>query len=309
MCVGGSQALARGLIEDITDHGGRLMLGTPIRKIVVEGGRAIGIETGAGDFLRARHFVASGLNPHQTFLELIDGNALPSGVAEAASKFRYNLLAPLFSLNVALDEPPAYRAANLDPDLDRAFMVILGLERYGQFSEIVSAHEMGRVPSTVMWGCCPTRFDPSQAPPGRHTAFMWEKLPYKLDGDARNWDAARRRHGCRMLDLWADYAPNLSRGAVRDWFCRSPLDTERTLPNMRFGDLLVGSLGDGQVGWHRPFAGAGEYRTPVPGLYVCGGSTHPGGNVTGLCGYNAARVLAADLDVKPWWNPPSLPAP
>src|SRR5207249_2274550 len=52
--------------------------------------------------------------------------------------------------------------------------------------------------------------------------------------------------------------------------------------------------------------GAGEYRTPVRGLYLCGGSTHPGGNITGLCGYNAARVLAADLRLPVWWKPPQL---
>ena len=64
----------------------------------------------------------------------------------------------------------------------------------------------------------------------------------------------------------------------------------------------------GQIGWNRPFAGAGNYRTPVPGLYLCGGSTHPGGNVTGLCGYNAARVIAADTAKPLWWHPPDLEA-
>jgi phytoene dehydrogenase-like protein len=83
----------------------------------------------------------------------------------------------------------------------------------------------------------------------------------------------------------------------------SPAETEIALPNMRRGDLLVGSFANGQVGYNRPFAGAGGYRTPVPGLYLCGGSTHPGGNITGLCGYNAARVVAADLGRKTWWNP------
>ena len=91
-----------------------------------------------------------------------------------------------------------------------------------------------------------------------------------------------------------------------DAFTRSPLDTERSLPNMCRGDLLVGSLSDGQVGYHRPFPGAGQYRTPVGGLYLCGGSTHPGGNITGLCGYNAAAVLASDLGLDLWWNPPQV---
>ncbi|MCU1273913.1 MAG: dependent oxidoreductase, partial [Bryobacterales bacterium] len=94
---------------------------------------------------------------------------------------------------------------------------------------------------------------------------------------------------------WAGYAPNMAEAAVIDWFCRSPLDTERKFPNMRFGDLLVGSFANSQIGYNRPFAGAGHYRTPINGLYLCGGSTHPGGNITGLCGYNAAQVLKADL--------------
>ena len=75
---------------------------------------------------------------------------------------------------------------------------------------------------------------------------------------------------------------------------------------MARGDLLIGSFANGQVGWNRPFPGAGTYRTPVPGLYLCGGSTHPGGNVTGLCGYNAARVIAADTGKAIWWQPPDL---
>ena len=90
------------------------------------------------------------------------------------------------------------------------------------------------------------------------------------------------------------YAPNLN-GAVIDSFTRSPLDTERSFPNMRDGDLLVGAFTNGQVGYDRPFRGAGQYRAPVEGLYLCGSSSHPGGNVTGLPGYNAAQVLLADL--------------
>ena len=67
---------------------------------------------------------------------------------------------------------------------------------------------------------------------------------------------------------------------------------------------LFGSFAHDQIGYNRPFAGAGQYRTPVPGLYLCGGSTHPGGNITGLCGYNAAAVVAADLGLHVWWDPP-----
>jgi phytoene dehydrogenase-like protein len=246
------------------------------------------------------------LNPQQTFLELLDADAVSPTARERAAAFRYNLLAPLFALNVALREPPCYQAARQWPELNQAFMVILGLERPDQLQAIVAAHERGQIPPTVMWGACPTLFDASQAPTGGHTAFMWEKLPYALYGDSRRWDAEKDAHGRAMLAYWARFAPNLGEGAVLDWFTRSPLDTERSLPNMHQGDLLVGSFANDQIGYHRPFPGAGCYRTPLAGLYLCGGSTHPGGNITGLCGYNAAAVVAADLGLRLWWNPPQV---
>jgi phytoene dehydrogenase-like protein len=301
MCRGGSAELARALVGAVREAGGELQLDTTPRRIRVEGGRAVGVETEAGDLVRARRAVVSSLNPQQTFLDLFGPDDLPSGWREHAAAFRYNLLAPLFALDVDLEAPPLYWAAESRPELRQAFMVILGLEDAGQFLEIVAHHERGTIPPTVMWGACPTLFDPSQAPPGKHTAFMWEKLPYRLGRDASTWDEERDAHARRMLDVWADYAPNLAHDVI-DWTARSPLDTERAFPNMREGDLLVGAFSHDQVGYHRPFAGAGHYRGPLPGLYLCGSSSHPGGNITGLAGYNCAQVLLADLGLEaPWF--------
>jgi phytoene dehydrogenase-like protein len=304
MCRGGSARLAEALVRDITAHGGAVRTGVRLKAILTREGRAVGVELDGGERLHVT-FIASGLNPQQTFTQLLDADALETRVREAAARFQYNLLAPLFALNVALNEPPRYAAAEKRPELNDAFMVILGLKGIDQFHEIVGAHERGEIPGTVMWGACPTLFDPGQAPAGRHTAFMWEKLPYALGGDPTTWDRVQEEHGRDMLRLWTQFAPNLD-GAVLDAFTRSPLDTERALPNMQRGDLLVGSFANGQIGYHRPFAGAGQYRTPVAGLYLCGGSTHPGGNITGLCGYNAARVIAADLSLPIWWHPPEV---
>lgn len=308
MVAGGSARLAEALAADIREHGGEILAGATPRSILTRGGRAVGVELADGTRLLARAFVASNLNPQQTFLDLLDADTAPSRLREQAANFQWNVLAPLFALTLNLHEPPRYAAAAAHPELQSAFMTILGLERRSQFSEIVVAHERGQIPPTVMWGACPTSFDPSQAPPGKHTAFMWEKLPYALGGDPQSWDKAKESHGRQMLALWSRFAPNLADGAVIESFVQSPLDTERTFPNMRRGDLLIGSFAGGQIGYNRPFAGAGHYRTPIPGLYLCGGSTHPGGNITGLCGYNAARVLAADLGLARWWTPPDAEA-
>src|SRR2546421_2859475 len=304
MAVGGTASLARGLVADITRHGGELRCGIELRRILVRNGHAIGVELTTGEQIHSTGFIASGLNPQQTFLELMPPDAVAASVREKAAQYQYNLLAPLLGLHLALDEPPRYAAAQLRPQLNEAFMVLIGLERFDQFHEIVAAHKRGDIPPPVAWGACPTLFDPSQAPPGKHAAFLWEKLPFALRGDPTNWAREKDALGARLLELWRELAPNLARGIIKDQFVLSPADTENTLPNMRHGDLLVGSFANDQVGSNRPFAGAGRYRTPVPGLYLCGGSTHPGGNITGLCGYNAARVIAADLDRDIWWNPP-----
>jgi phytoene dehydrogenase-like protein len=302
MSRGGSAALARALEAAVRASGGEIRLMTEPKRIVVEGGRAVGIETAAGEFIRARQFVASSLNPHQTFLDLLDDAHVPRDIRDRAEGFQYNLLAPLFALNLNLREPPRYKAAAAHPEVANAFMVILGLDHVRQFGDIVRHHEAGSIPPTVMWGACPTLFDSGQAPPGRHTAFMWEKLPYRLHGDPANWDRARDQHGRNMLRLWERHAPNLE-GAVIDAFTRSPLDAERSLPNMREGDLLVGAFANGQAGFDRPFPGAGTYRAHLPGLYLCGSSSHPGGNITGLPGYNAAQVILGDLGSRADWMP------
>src|SRR5438309_568996 len=134
---------------------------------------------------------------------------------------------PRCSLHLDLSEPPRYRASAAHPELDRAFMVILGLDHADTFGEIVRHHEAGTIPPTVMWGACPTLFDATQAPAGRHTAFMWEKLPYRLrSGD---WDSVRDAHAGEMLELWTQYAPNLADDTV-GWFARRLLHTNGERP-------------------------------------------------------------------------------
>jgi phytoene dehydrogenase-like protein len=72
---------------------------------------------------------------------------------------------------------------------------------------------------------------------------------------------------------------------------------------MKEGDLLVGAFTHGQIGYHRPFPGAGHYRGHINGLYLCGSACHPGGNITGLPGYNCAQVISADLNLSAPWTP------
>ena len=307
MCLGGSARLAEALVRVIEAHGGQVRCGVSPRRIVTKRGRAVGVECSNGETFEGAGFIVSSLNPQQTFVELLAPSPDTRALRERAARYEYNLIAPLMGLHLVLREAPHWLASRQRPELNQAFMTILGLDRLSQFPDLVESHEKGQLPDPIAWGAVPSRFDPSQGG-GYHTAFLWEKVPYHLRGDADHWDEIGAERGNRLLALWRRFAPNLDEGNIVDQFVVTPRDTVRALPNMRDGDLLVGSFAHGQVGRHRPFYEAGRYRTPLEGLYLCGGATHPGGNITGLPGYNAALVIANDLHRNPWWESDDLEA-
>lgn len=300
MCIGGSRQLAEGLARSIADHGGEIRCGVVPRQIRVENGKAVGVELDSGEFIRSSGFVVSGLNPQQTFMDLLSESSAFSRLKERSANYRYNLIAPLLGLHLTLEEAPQYAAEASHPELKESFMTILGLENVEQFPDLVRGHERGELRSPIAWGATPTRFDPSQGG-GKHTAFLWEKVPFLVHGDATNWNTLGRQRGAELLSLWRETAPNLTENNILDQFVVTPKDTVESLRNMRNGDLLIGSFSDGQMGRNRPFYEAGRYRTPIDGLYLCGGASHPGGNITGLPGYNAASVIAEDYQLERWW--------
>lgn len=304
LCRGGSARLAEGLVADVEEHGGQILTGAHATRILVNRGRAAAVELADGSHIRARHFVAAALNPHQV-LELVGPEHLPVEAAHQGRAYRYNIVGPLFGVSLALREAPHYRAVAACPALPEAGLTVLGLDAPDEIYDLYA----GRLPALPsIWGTTPTNHDPSQAPDGFATAFMWQKVPYALDGDPRHWDAGKEAHARAVLGRWRHFAPNLTDETILSVSVLSPLDTERRFPNLRGGDLGVGWAGPEQSLDRRPFPGAGRYRFAIPGLYLCGGATHPGGNVTGLPGYNAARVISEDMGARPWWTTEDLEA-
>lgn len=307
LAVGGSAAVAQGLRKAVEAAGGEIWEGQTIRTITVDLGVANGIELADGRHVKARAFVASNLNPHQTLKELVVMEKLNQIVRVGLRSYLYQIVGPLFGVHLSLNEPPRYTARTAHQDLDQAFLTILGLESPEQVYGLHAQFGKGELASRkVIWGTTPTVFDPTQAPPGKHTAFMWQKVPYLLNGRAENWDQAKLPRMAEILEYWRGFAPNLTERAILRSLAYSPLDTERNLPNMARGDPGVGWLGLEQRGINRPFPGIPPYQTGIAGLYLCGACTHPGGNITGLPGYNAALTIAEDLHLRPWWHPPHL---
>jgi phytoene dehydrogenase-like protein len=94
-------------------------------------------------------------------------------------------------------------------------------------------------------------------------------------------------------------APNLVDETILAELIVSPVDLERSNPHMWHGTFHGGDRSLANSGALRPAPGWAQHRMPIPGLYQTGGTTHPGGSVTGGPGRNAAIVMLSDLGHDP----------
>ena len=138
----------------------------------------------------------------------------------------------------------------------------------------------------------PTVYDPSLAADGTHVMSIWvQYAPVRPIG--ASWDELRDAAGEHLIETLALYAPDI-RDCVRDWMLLTPPDIEQrvglTDGNIRHVDMVLG-----QMLADRPLTGWADYRTPIRNLYLCGAGTHPGGEVTGAPGHNAAHAVLRDL--------------
>ncbi len=138
----------------------------------------------------------------------------------------------------------------------------------------------------------PSVADPGVAPNGRHVmSILVQYAPYRLKEGT--WDGARRDAlGDTVIRTLAEYAPNLE-SAILERHVMTPLDLEETF-GLSEGNIYHGEHTLDQMFFMRPVPGAARYRTPIERLYLCGAGTHPGGGVTGVPGYNAAREILRD---------------
>ncbi|HSI87342.1 MAG TPA: NAD(P)/FAD-dependent oxidoreductase [Candidatus Methylacidiphilales bacterium] len=134
--------------------------------------------------------------------------------------------------------------------------------------------------------------DPTLAPAGRHTLFTWGQYhPYELS-NGENWDAIAEREADKLYNLVCEYAPNMQ-GKMLGRYIQTPLEIERRLGMLRANVMHVEMSLD-QMFFFRPLPELAAYTTPIPGVYLTGASTHPGGGVFAASGYNTAKVVLAD---------------
>ena len=141
----------------------------------------------------------------------------------------------------------------------------------------------------------PSVLDETLAPEGKHVASLFVQHVAPRLPAPRSWEEAseKERFADLVIDTVAKHAPNFKCAVIARQVL-SPLDIERRF-GMLDGDIFHGALSLDQLFSLRPVMGYASYRMPLPGLYLCGSSAHPGGGVTGAPGHNAAREMIRDL--------------
>lgn len=298
LCQGGSFNLARGLMETFIASGGTYQPQVAIDRIVVEGGRATGISLTDGRTVRAKQFVASTIDVHQTLENLLGREQLPKAFADKLDSFQYTAWT-LYGLHLALHESPRFAAETFDPNINHAMKWSLGAET---MEDLYSAHkdvQAGRVPKVIQFGSGPlSLLDPTQAPPGKHTTYAWHVMPEFKDMPEKDYETFKEEFADKILETFARYCPNMTKQNVIGQYIYTAREYIAELPNMRGGDIFMGAFNADQVMYNH-FG----YRTPIPNLYYAGSGAHPGGAISGGPSYITAGLIARDLGIKPWWTP------
>jgi phytoene dehydrogenase-like protein len=287
MAVGGTHMLGHAMASACLKEGVDLRYNHRVRRILTQGGRATGIELADGRQIEAK-IVVSNLDVRTTCRDLLGLERTTPEMREFLDDWRFGPEHCLGTPSFALHEPPDYKSAQHDPDINRCFYTIVGYENAEQVSEYI-------LPAAGTW--INTLWDPSQAPPGKHAMNGWYFFPKASDLTEAEWNEVKESYNARFLELWEKYAPNMTRDNVIADALYTPFDIEREMgmPEGDFGHgrpkagfLDLEAVGDRSLGWSR---------TGTEGLYLCAGN-----GVSAGPGYCAFKAIAADFELPKIWK-------
>jgi phytoene dehydrogenase-like protein len=275
--VGGTGRVSFCIADAAVEAGAVVAAGVAVAAVVP----GEGVRLAGGETVRAAA-VVSNADPKR-LLAMCDGE-VPDGFRSRVERWRSE--SPVVKLNCALDRLPRFTAEPADARRAHRSQVVVT----GTIDETQAACDAARRGEPQPAFCeiyFPTPYDPSVAPEGRHLMSVFAQyVPYTLAvGD---WDARRDAIADAVLATIARFAPDVE-GCVLDRQVLGPPDVEARI-GLTGGHIFQGECLPDQM-WERRFAP----RTPVPGVYLCGAATHPGGSVIGTNGRNAARAVLADL--------------
>ena len=261
VAAGGSMAIPRALASLLRELGGEIRTGVRV--------------TSAAELPAARVYLFD-TSPDQ--LSSIAGDALPGSYRRRLGRYRYG--PGVFKLDWALDGPIPWR----DARCLRASTVHVG----GTLEEITASEASmfrGRHserPYLIL--CQQSQLDPSRAPAGKHTGYAYCHVP---SGSTVDMSEAIESQVERFAPGFKDLI--LARHAMNTH------DFQRYNPN-NVGGAITGGVADMFQLFTRPVARLNPYTTPNPRVFICSGSTPPGGGVHGMCGFHAARSALEQME-------------
>jgi phytoene dehydrogenase-like protein len=289
--IGGMGAITQAMARAAEEAGAEIRLNAPVKEVILENGKARGVALADGTKLSARA-VASNIHPRLLFGGLVPEDALPADFAQRMRAWKSG--SGVLRMNVALSEPPNFTAlpsSGVARHHTASMLIATSLDFIDR--AYTDARRLGWSRSPAIEMHLPSAYDDSLAPKGAHVASLFCQYFAPSLPDGRSWDQEREKAADAVIDAVTAFAPNFRSSIIARAFL-TPLDLERKLALVG-GDIFHGQLGLDQLFSARPVLGHGDYRSPIPGLYMCGSSTHPGGGVTGWPGHNAARELLRDL--------------
>ena len=283
---GGTGAISNAIGEAARHFGATIRTECDVESILVRSGEARGVVLAGGEEIHAKQ-VVSGLDPHRTFLKLVDSEHLPEDFVSRIRRFK--MRGSSGKVNLAVDRLPEFssRPGN-GPHLRGDIAIAPSVEyleraydeaKYGKFSRRPYLNVV--IPSVV---------DSTVAPPGKHIVSCFvQYAPYRLAEGPENWPEQREAFGDAVVDTLAEYCPGLKESILYRQVL-TPWDLEKEF-GLTEGNIFHGELSLEQLAFQRPASGFAHYATPLRKLWMCASGTHPGGGIMGAPGALAAKAI------------------
>ena len=287
---GGADTVTRALVAAIEARGGRVETGTPVRRILHQGGKATSVELADGRRINAARAVIAGVAPRA--LPRLTGGTTPA-FDGAMDKFRY---APgTMMIHLALDGLPDWRAS----EALKGFAYVHLAPSLDQMARTYAQAQAGLLPDEpILVVGQPTVFDPSRAHAGKHVLWVQVRMaPSIIVGDvkgeitASNWNEAAEPFTSRALAILEAHAPG-TRAKILGQRIVTPAELEADNPNLVGGDQVCGSHHLAQHFVFRPARGHADGSTPITNLHLTGAAVWPGAGTGAGSGFLLARKLA-----------------
>lgn len=284
---GGIGSLSEALVRSIENHAGEVRLQTPVQSIVIEDGKAVGVELRSGERISAGA-VLSNLDKPATFFGLVGEQFLPEDLAAKVRKIEHR--GAFIHMSFKLKALPRYGGpwAALNDDINNAFNIALvpDPEQMQASFEACRRGELPEHPPIALQ--IPTIVDPSLAPEGFHTASAYG-FYFPCEAPKEERGKFRDQMAERVIDRITEYMPDF-RECIEEKAVFSS-DHFATMHGATHGDFTHGLIHPDQMLGFRATIEGSAHATPIENLYLCGASCHPGPGVTFLPGYGAAHEL------------------